>query len=60
MANKVLNGISLFFCVIALGITSYAIVAENWVNFDNGSDTLEYGLWSLTDGPDGDIGKSWN
>ena len=60
MANKVLSAISLVFCFIALVLTCYAFHAENWANFDTGSDEYEYGLFTVTDGPDEEVGKSWD
>ena len=50
----------MFTCLVAMGLTAYAFYAENWANFDSGSDDMEFGLWYLTDGADSDIGKSWD
>ena len=52
MANKVLAGISLFFCLAGLGLTTGAFYADNWANFDDGNNDNEYGLFLLTDGSD--------
>ena len=60
MANKVLAGASIALCIVALALTCYAFHAENWANFDTGSDDKEYGLFLLTDGPDEEVGKSWD
>ena len=44
MANKKLAVISLFFCLVGFFLTLAAFYSDNWVNFDFGTDEIEFGL----------------
>ena len=50
MANKVLAGISLGLCIIALGLSCGSTFYPNWTNYEIGPDeSYEYGLFKMTD-----------
>lgn len=60
MANKVFTGLTMFACIVAMGITTYAFYAKDWAHFDDGTDDTEFGLWTVTDGSDSAIDMSWD
>ena len=46
MAKKILAAISLSLCFLALAFTVSSFRAKNWVNFDDGKDDREFGLFA--------------
>jgi hypothetical protein len=63
MANKAFAGISLGLCALAIVFTIAAFHTPNWTYYENlreEDNEYTWGLFRITDGPDGAEGISWD
>ena len=59
MAKKLLAAVTLCFCLAGLVLTVVAFRVPDWVNWDDGTEDREFGLFIQTGGKDPAVIPAW-